>query len=220
MKKYKAFIFDLDGTLLDSKKDIAVATNETIAHMGGQRLSEEVISTFVGHGVRDLIRQAIAHNHSQSKEDEALRYFTEYYLAHCLDHTRLFPFGNEVIAELKLKGARLAVLTNKPQNYTDKILSGLGLTDSFEIIIGAESGYPNKPARPATEAILQHLNVAPSETLMVGDSVVDLQTAENVGMDCALALNGFSTRDEILALKSRATIVYEDLSFLLELPVG
>lgn len=219
MKSYKAFLFDLDGTLLDSKKDIAVATNETIAHMGGQRLSEAHIATFVGHGVRDLIRQAIAGSHSASKEDEALKFFTDFYLAHCLDHTKLFAYGREAIEDLHAKGAKLAVLTNKPQVYTDKILSGLGLTNYFEIIVGAESGYPNKPARPATEAILNHLNVPASQALMVGDSVVDLQTGENVGMDCALALNGFSTREEILALKVRAKYLYEDLSFLMKLPV-
>ncbi len=109
----------------------------------------------------------------------------------------------------------MAVFTNKPQNYTDRIMAGLGISKYFKIILGAENGYPNKPAPDGTRAILEILKSDPKKTLMVGDSDVDLQTAENVGMDCALALNGFSTREEILAFKKRAVILYEDLSELM-----
>lgn len=215
MKKYKTMIFDLDGTLLDSKKDIVVATDATIRHVGGTPLSEAVIASFVGHGVRDLIRNAIQGD--VAKEAEATRFFREYYLGHCTDHSRFFPGAVEALEELARRGVRFAVHTNKPQVYTDRILDALGVTRFFEAVIGAEAGFPNKPARTGSDALLVRLRAAPSETLMVGDSVVDLETAEAVGMDCALSLNGFATREEILALEERATHIYEVPSFWLEL---
>jgi phosphoglycolate phosphatase len=216
-KKYEALIFDLDGTLIDSKKDISVATNETIAHMGGGRLPEETIATFVGRGVKDLIRDALKGSRGPVQEQEALRFFESYYFEHCLDHTRLFPGARETLNELALRGVKFAVLTNKPQTYTDKILSGLGIAGMFGMVVGAEAGFPNKPDRAGGNAILAKLIVSAERALMVGDSIVDLQTAENVGMDCALSLNGFSTREEILKLKARADYLYEEIPFLRDL---
>lgn len=213
-KNYEAMIFDLDGTLIDSKKDISIATNETIAHMGGERLPEEEIATFVGRGVRELIRDALKGSRGHAQEAEALRFFESYYFEHCLDHTRLYPGAKETLNELALRGVKLAVLTNKPQVYTDKILAGLGIAGMFGMAVGAEAEFPNKPDRAGGNAILVNLLVSAERTLMVGDSIVDLQTAENVGMDCALSLNGFSTREEILALKPRADYLYEEISFL------
>lgn len=219
MKKntYEAMIFDLDGTLIDSKKDISQATNETIAHLGGKRLPEEAIAGFVGRGVRELIRDALKDSRGHGREAEAVAFFESYYLEHCLDHTRLYPGARETLDELATRGVKFAVLTNKPQVYSDKILAGLGVAGLFSVAIGAEAGYPNKPDRAGGNAILAKLLVSAERALMVGDTIVDLHVAENVGMDCALNLDGFSTREEILALKGRARYLYEDISFLKDL---
>lgn len=217
MTKYKAMIFDLDGTLLNSKKDISLATNATIEEMGGKRLAEEEIARYVGRGVRDLIRDALHKVKGTNLEERALTFFKAYYLEHCLDHTRLFKPGEEVLEVLHSKNIKMAVWTNKPQEYTDKILKGLQVEHYFQMILGAEGEYPNKPATEGTNAILNILDVQPHEALMIGDSIVDFQTAENIGMDCALNLNGFSTREEMMALKGQAKYLYEDLGFLLEL---
>ena len=218
-KSYKAMLFDLDGTLLDSKKDIAQATNATLAHMGCAFLTEETIYTYVGHGVRDLIRGALGKG-PREREDAALAYFNTYYLAHCTDHSRLFKGGEALLGELQLRGIQLAILTNKPKGFTDQIVSALNLSKHFGFVVSAEGGYPNKPDKMGAQAILEHFKVSPNDALMVGDSVVDLQTAENTDMDCALMLNGFSPREEILALKSRATYIFEELGELLVLAKG
>lgn len=214
MKNYRAYIFDLDGTLLDSKKDITLATNETIAHLGGTRLPEDLVASYVGHGVRDLVRQALAGSKSPPSEAEALAFFQSYYLEHCLDHSRLIDGVLETLEALFFAGKALAVFTNKPQIYTDKILAGLGIASYFKIVIGAEAGYPNKPAPAGGFVILSALGATPAQTLFVGDSDVDLMTAENLGMDCALALNGFTPHEDIMAFKGRAKYIYEDFRFL------
>lgn len=215
-KHYQAILFDLDGTLLDSKKDIAQATNAALFHMGCEPMTEETIYTFVGHGVRELIRGALGKG-PREREDAALEYFNTYYLAHCTEHSRLFKGGEALLSELQLRGVQMAILTNKPKYFTDRIVSDLNLAKYFGFFVSAEGGYPNKPDKTGAQAILDHFGVSPNEALMVGDSVVDLQTAENTGLDCALMLNGFSPRAEILALKSRATYVFEELEELLVL---
>lgn len=207
-RKYRAMLFDLDGTLIDSKTDIANATNATIELMGGKKLPRDLINRFVGRGVRDLVKNALA-KVPHADLEEALRFFNATYLAHCCDHTRFFEGVEETLVALRVAGVALGILTNKPQNYTDKILAGLNADSWFGAVIGAELGYPHKPARAGADAALNALGVKASETLMVGDSIVDLQTAQNAGMDCALMLYGFSPRAEILALKTEATYLCE-----------
>ena len=218
-KFYKAILFDLDGTLLDSKKDIAQATNATLVHMGCAPITEETIYTYVGHGVRDLIRGALGQG-SREREDAALAYFNVYYCAHCTEHSRLFKGGEAVLNAFQLRGVHMAILTNKPKGFTDQIVSALNLSKYVGFVVSAEGVYPNKPDKTGALAILEHFGVSPSDALMVGDSVVDLQTAENTGMDCALMLNGFSPREEILMLKARATHVCEELAELLVFTKG
>jgi phosphoglycolate phosphatase len=214
--KYSAIIFDLDGTLLNSKKDIAVATNATLEKMNCPPILDDVIYTFVGKGVRDLIKGALC-NHDEKQIDEALAFFNDYYLAHCCDHSRMFDGVDAALEEFKSRGVKMSVFTNKPQNFTDKILSQLDYTRYFDIIIGAENGYPHKPDKTGTQAILRHLGATQQQTLMVGDSIIDLQTAENGGIDCALMLYGFSPREEMMALSDRSTYLLEEFGELLSL---
>lgn len=209
--KYSHYIFDLDGTLIDSKRDIANATNATIRHMGGTELPDKHIYEFVGRGVRDLVRQAVAKVPGASV-DEALAFFNSYYTDHCLDFTVLFPGVRETLQALRAAGADLAVFTNKPQQFSDATLLGLGIADWFVVAKGGESGHPHKPDPVTTRFVLQAMAADPHMTLMVGDSVVDYDTARLVGMDCALMLYGFSEREEIQALGKRGAIVCEQFS--------
>lgn len=206
MKKYKGLILDLDGTLIDSKKDIADATNATLKHIDVASISDDVIYTFVGRGVMDLIRSAMP-GKSENEIKEAFRFFDAYYLAHCVDATILFPGAEDFLQEIHDRGVRLAVLTNKPQNYTNVILRGLGIESLFSVISAATPSVVHKPDRNVTLAVLAAMKTEPEDTLMVGDSIVDLQTAENAGIDCALALYGFSPREEIYSYQSRTQII-------------
>lgn len=206
MKKYKDLILDLDGTLIDSKKDIADATNATLKHIGTAAISDDAVYSFVGRGVMDLIRNAVP-GKGENEIKEAFRFFSDYYLAHCLETTVLFSGVEDVLQEMKDQGVKLSVLTNKPQNYTHVILRGLGIESLFSVISAATPGVVHKPDRDVTLAVLTAMKTKPEDTLMVGDSVVDLQTAENAGLDCALALYGFSPREEILSYQSRTQII-------------
>lgn len=212
-KKYKGMIFDLDGTLIDSKKDIAVATNATIKHMGGHELDHETIESFVGHGVRDLIRQSLK-DVQGANEEEALRFFSEYYLQHCLDHTTFFDGVLETLLYMRERKIEMAILTNKPKTYTDVILKGLNITDWFCFVQGAETGLPHKPHATTTQAVLNKMTVKSNDILVVGDTDVDHEAAARLSLDSALVLYGFTPREEILTFKNKATYLLEEFSEL------
>lgn len=209
MKKYQAIIFDLDGTLIDSRTDVVLATNATLKEFGEKELTHQRIASFVGTGIEDLIKKALPHWDDQ-KVQEALVFLSQYYFEHCLDHSRLFLGAENLLKTLQREGIVLAVFTNKPQIFTDKIVAGLGIAHYFSQVFGAENGYPLKPDPVGTHALLNLLKVSARETLMVGDSGVDLATAENSGMDCALFTGGFLTAEEMAPLKKKARFVFDD----------
>lgn len=209
---YRAVIFDLDGTLIDSKQDIVTATNATLVAMGGQALPADLVASYVGHGVRDLVRGSLQAAGVVDREEETLNFFREFYLEHCLDSTVLFPGVQKLLDDLKQQGIKMAVFTNKPQIYTDRILSGLGISHYFAFVLGSDNGFPNKPDLQGSGEILRQLDVTASQTLMVGDSDVDLKTAQNAGMGCALYLMGFVKAEIILGFKTEARLVFEDFS--------
>lgn len=205
---YRAIIFDLDGTLIDSKQDIVTSTNATLKAMGGKALPSDLVAAHVGHGVRDLVHASLKSAGVQADESETLAFFSKHYFEHCLDSTHLFPGVLELLQNLKSRGIKLAVFTNKPQIYTDRILAGLNVSGFFDVVLGSDNGYPNKPDPQGTRMILEKLGTTPGETLMVGDSDVDLKTAQNVGLDTALYLHGFSTPETILSLKNQTCLVF------------
>lgn len=213
---YSAIIFDLDGTLIDSKRDIVTATNATLKAMGAKPLPADVVAAHVGQGVRDLIRGTLsaAGVRGPETEDETIAHFFKFYMAHCLDTTCLFDGVPELLESLKNHGVKMAIFTNKPQIYTDRILDGLGVTPYFQCVLGSDNGYPNKPDPTGTAMILKTFGVSARETLMVGDSDVDLMTAQNMDMDCALYLKGFSTRAQILSLAKQTKLVFDDFADL------
>jgi len=209
LKDYKGFIFDLDGTLLDSKEDIVLATNATIEAMGGMRLDPKKIASFVGRGVRDLIVNALSHlpnADAKSAED----FFTQYYLQNGTRYSRFFSGADEFLGLLQKQGLPCAILTNKPQIYTDKILHDLGKSHYFSVILGAENGFLHKPDPKGLLSILSGWNIDPSQILYFGDSAVDAKTAKNAGADLALYLDGFATEGELSPYLQQAVCVFDD----------
>jgi phosphoglycolate phosphatase len=171
--------FDLDGTLIDSSRDIVTAVNAARERLGLGPLDDPTVLSYVGHGVRDLMRKAMGGSPGESELDKGLGYFREFYAKHLLDNTRPFPGVVEALAALE--GRQLAVLTNKPIRFTVPILEGLGLAHRFARVYGEDSFPRKKPDPMGLESLLAEFSVTPREAVMVGDSEIDVQTARNAG---------------------------------------
>lgn len=193
--KARALVFDLDGTLIDSKMDLVNSVNATLREMKREALPTEVVASYVGSGAPVLIRRALGGNPSEEELRRALAFFLVHYDEHKLDETRLYPGVAETLAELK--SMPMSVLTNKPVKISVRILEGLGVSQYFRCIYGGNSFETKKPDPEGARHILSELNVAPEETAMVGDSEVDVQTARNAGMRSVIVNFGFGAHDRV-----------------------
>jgi phosphoglycolate phosphatase len=172
-------IFDLDGTLIDSKLDLAHSVNAARNHMGLAPLANELVYSYVGEGAPVLIRRALGATAPQEDVDRALEFFLQYYREHQLDNTTLYPGVREALDRLKASGACLNVLTNKPVRISNEILAGLGINTHFDYVYGGNSFEFKKPHPIGIHTIVRDTNAEREKTIMVGDSGVDIQTARN-----------------------------------------
>jgi phosphoglycolate phosphatase len=191
--KVKAILFDLDGTLIDSKRDLVQSVNATLREMGRAQLPEDVVASYVGSGAPALIGRALGQAASETEQQSALKFFLAHYDQHKLDFTREYPGVRETLE--KLRGVPMAVLTNKPVNISVHILEGLRLAGFFRAIYGGNSFATKKPDPLGANTILSELGTAAAQAAMVGDSEVDVQTARNAGMISAIVNFGFGTHD-------------------------
>lgn len=175
-------IFDLDGTLIDSKQDLANSVNATRVHMGLEPIDDEVVSTWVGNGAPVLIRRAIGPEAREDVVEQALEYFLAHYREHMLDNTVLYPGVREGLDRLREAGLRMAVLTNKPVNFSRNLVAGLGVGDHFFRVYGGNSFEQKKPHPIGIETLRDEAAASAERTLMIGDSAVDIQTARNAGV--------------------------------------
>ena len=184
-------IFDLDGTLIDSKLDLAHAVNATRAHMGLADLPHPLVFSYVGNGAPTLIRKSLGAEASEGQVQEALEFFLAYYHEHMLDHTTLYPGVADTLDILLQSGKRMAVLTNKPVRISKAIVSGLGLEKHFFQIYGGNSFDQKKPHPIGIETLLSETGTGAGNALMIGDSAVDIQTARNAGIKACGVTYGF-----------------------------
>src|SRR5271157_4512338 len=147
-------IFDLDGTLIDSRTDLANAVNATRVHMGMEALANERVCSYVGNGAPVLIRKALGDQATEAELQEALEFFLEYYREHDLDFTTLYPGVREALDRLHAAGKRLAVLTNKPVRMSRSIVEGLGVAGHFFRVYGGNSFEFKKPHPIGVEALM------------------------------------------------------------------
>jgi phosphoglycolate phosphatase len=185
------FIFDLDGTLVDSRLDLANAVNATRAHMGMEALDNERVYTYVGNGAPVLVRRALGEQATEAEVQEGLEFFLEYYREHDLDYTVLYPGVKETLERLRNAGKRMAVLTNKPVRMSSAIVEGLGVGPYFFRVYGGNSFEFKKPHPIGVDTLIREAGVTRDVTLMVGDSSVDVQTARNAGIACCGVTYGF-----------------------------
>jgi len=193
---HRLIAFDLDGTLIDSRRDLADSANQLIEELGGQPLTEEQIGSMVGEGAALLVRRALTAA-GRGERAHALERFLEIYDERLLNHTRVYDGVADVVRRLRGR-VRLTVLTNKPATPTERILAGLGLRDAFDEVIGGDGPHPRKPDPAGLHALMASANASAAETVLVGDSPIDLETAKRAGVSCCLVSYGFGFRRELL----------------------
>jgi phosphoglycolate phosphatase len=186
-------VFDLDGTLVDSSRDLAAATNALLADLGRTQLSHDDVVSLVGEGAAVLVRRALERVGLDPGTPNALEQFLVHYDARLLDTTRPYPGMVDTVRFLHDRH-RLAVLTNKPMRPTMRILEGLEMDALFSDVIGGDSPHGRKPVPAGLLDLVARAGVAPAETLLVGDSPVDLETARRAGTHICLARYGFGYR--------------------------
>ena len=193
----RLLIFDLDGTLIDSKADLANSVNATLRYLGREPLEDETIFSYVGQGAPALIRRAVGEDYRASEVAQGLEFFLNYYNHHNLDHTRLYPgvreFLPRIAAGADRAGRVMAVLTNKPVYPSRLIIQGLGLSSLFRFVYGGNSFDTKKPDPAGLNSILDDTGIPPSAAMMVGDSDVDIQTGLNAGVWTCGVTYGFGT---------------------------
>jgi phosphoglycolate phosphatase len=194
----RALIFDLDGTLIDSKRDLIHSVNAMLLEMGREKLAEETISGYIGHGAPLLVARALGGVATEEESKRALQFFLGYYEDHKMDTTCAYPGVAETLAQLRRQELPMAVLTNKPARISVRILDALGLSRYFRAIYGGNSFQTKKPDPLGAKTILGELGVAPREAMVVGDSEVDVQTARNAGTMAAAVNYGFGVHHRTL----------------------
>jgi phosphoglycolate phosphatase len=193
LSSVRALIFDLDGTLIDSQRDLIRSVNATLQEMGREQLHEDTISGYIGHGAPQLVSRALGGNASNNECNRALQFFLAHYNEHKLDSTCAYagvPEALELLAHYPM-----AILTNKPVRVSMRILEGLGLAKYFRAVYGGNSFETKKPDPLGAQTILREFAASPNEALLIGDSEVDVQTARNAGTLVAAVTYGFGTHD-------------------------
>ena len=175
-------IFDLDGTLIDSRHDLANSVNAARAHLGLPRITNETVYSYVGNGVPVLIKRALGAGASEQDLTLAQRFFLDYYREHMLDYTHLYPGTTEALEKLSAAGIKLAILTNKPVRFSREIVEGLGIAPYFLHVYGGNSFEQKKPHPMGVETLMGQCGADRENTVMIGDSSVDIQTARNAAV--------------------------------------
>jgi phosphoglycolate phosphatase len=175
----RALVFDLDGTLIDSKLDLALSIDATLKHMGRASLPHETIYGFVGNGAAVLVRRALGDSVTDAEAEKGHRFFLSYYREHMLDNTVTYPGVRAALGQLREHP--MAVLTNKPVRFSQGILDGLGISHFFRYVYGGNSFETKKPDPEGMNILLRDFAITPREAMIVADSDVDVRTARNAG---------------------------------------
>jgi phosphoglycolate phosphatase len=179
----RLLVFDLDGTLVDSCQDLCNSINATLRHFGQHPLPDAVIASYIGDGASMLVRRALGDPDDNAYLEKALNFFLDFYREHKLDYTYVYPGVLESLEALKIapdgSSRAMAVLTNKPVRPAEAICEALGLSPYFFRVFGGNSFSTKKPDPKGLNELMREAKVTPSQTLMIGDSNVDVLTARN-----------------------------------------
>ena len=186
----KLLIFDLDGTLVDSRLDLAQSVNAMLVNYGRPELPCDVIAGYIGDGAPMLVRRALGDPDDENFVHEALGYFLAYYREHKLDNTYVYAGIQEALTALQFRRdgshgsvqRNMAVLTNKPVNPSRAIVQALGLAGFFSQVYGGNSFHTKKPDPLGARTLLEEVGCTPAQAVMIGDSEIDVLTAKNAGL--------------------------------------
>lgn len=192
--KYKAIIFDLDGTLTDTLFDLKESVNYALRHMLWPERTLDEVRQFVGNGVRRLVELSVPDGIEEYEFDECFETFRNHYVEHCQDHTDLYPGIRELLTELKARGYKMGIVSNKMQAGVDELYHEF-FEGVIDVALGERPGWLRKPYPDMVYKVLEQLDVTNEEAVYVGDSEVDMATARNAGLPCISVLWGFRDRD-------------------------
>jgi phosphoglycolate phosphatase len=198
MKTIQGLIFDLDGTLADTLRTIAGAVNHSLEGMQLPVHPLEAYQTLVGDGIVKLCERALPDD-QQGRLQDLLVAVRRRYETHMLEGADLYPGIAELLAELRQRDKRMAVLSNKPHALTLGTVEGLDIAPYFEVVLGQRDDLPRKPDPAGVHFILEQMNLTTDEVLYVGDTPTDMQTAKAAGLRAAAVLWGFRSREELEA---------------------
>ncbi len=218
--KYPAAIFDLDGTLLDSLVDIANSANDVLTKLGHSPHPLSAYSTLVGDGVRVLFERALGLDSQQQSEliEECMRNFNEIYAVRCVEQSRLYPGIDHLVQELKSAGVKLAVLSNKPDRFTKRLVNHFFAAETFEVVLGQRDAVPRKPDPAAVYEIAQLFQIGADCIAYIGDTNTDMLTAQNAGCFAIGVTWGFRSREELV--RCGADALADDAQGLLKLLIS
>lgn len=204
-------LYDLDGTLVDTLADITCAANHMLRILQASAVSAHEVRGYIGCGVHELVKRCL-NTEDPKRIEYGVSVYRAYYARHMLDQSRLYPGAREVLDYFNAR--RQAVITNKPNPFSREILTALGVADYFFEIIAGDSAYPKKPDPSAARAMVQRAGSRPEETLLIGDSPIDIETGRRAGVATIGVLHGFSDKGELLA--AAPDVLVQDFSELLQ----
>jgi len=213
MIEVDSIFFDVDGTLVDSRKDITNAMNHALGSLGFKKLSQDEIISHVGHGVKDLVRNSMGGCGDESLVQKGADLYWEHFMAHAVDETVLYPHAKEILDYLKDK--RKFILTNRYRDFAEATLKGLGIMGYFEDVIGGDDEDCLKPNACVLDKITPKVKIDKKRSLIVGDMDIDIMTGRNAGMKTCWVTYGLGRIEEVRPLKP--DFIIEDLIELKEI---
>ncbi|MBQ0028797.1 MAG: HAD-IA family hydrolase [Lachnospiraceae bacterium] len=211
---YKAVIFDMDGTILDTLEDLTDSVNHTMEVMGMPKHTLEEVRSYVGNGLHKTIERAVPVGCTGEDIEKAYIIMVEYYRNHCNIKTRPYDGICELIRDIRKKGIKTAVISNKNDKAVKALCDEL-FEDCFDFSLGDTKGIPLKPDRAMVDITMEALSVKSDEAIYIGDSEVDIMTAHNSDMKCISVTWGF--RDKVLLLEKGADILVDNIAEILEI---
>ena len=206
----KLILYDLDGTLVDTRRDIISGVRHALEVLKGPDLTDDEIKDCVGTGLHALIKQ-VFRTEDESLADRGSKLYREHYKKHMLDHTKLYPGALEFLEYFKDR--KQAVITNKPNPFSSQILEALGVAHFFIAILAGDNGLPFKPDPAAIHHLIEETNVTEEEVIFVGDSPIDIQSARNAGVEIVTLSHGFAS--EAVLREAKPDHIVHDFAGLL-----